>query len=80
MRFYLIPGLSHGFGTFNAKYDGLAALDAWVEKGEAPKSLVATDGNPGAARSRPMCVYPTWPRYNGSGADGAAESYTCVHD
>jgi feruloyl esterase len=25
VRFYLVPGLSHGFGPFNAKYDGLAS-------------------------------------------------------
>lgn len=78
MRFYLIPGLSHGFGAFNAKYDGLAALDDWVEKAQTPKNLVAIDGNPGSARSRPMCAYPTWPRYNGAGSDSAAQNYECV--
>jgi len=78
MRFYLIPGLSHGFGAFNAKYDGLAALDDWVENGRAPGTLVASDGNPGANRTRPICQYPAWPRYTGSGSENEAANFTCV--
>ena len=71
-------GLSHGFGAFNAKYDGLAALDGWVESGTAPGPLTAVDGNPGAGRTRPMCLYPTWPRYNGTGSVDEAASFTCA--
>jgi feruloyl esterase len=77
MRFYLIPGLSHGFGAFNAKYAGLDTLDRWVESGQAPGQLTAVDANPGAARTRPMCVYPGWPRYRAGPVDDAA-SFECV--
>jgi feruloyl esterase len=80
-RYYKIPGLSHGFGTFNAKYPGLATLDAWVDKGQVPGKLVATDENKGAAaRTRPMCRYPSWPKF--TAAAGAslndAASFSCV--
>ena len=78
VRFYLVPGLSHGFGPFNAKYDGLATLDDWVENGKAPGTMVAIDGNQGANRTRPMCQYPAWPRYNGSGSENEAANFTCV--
>jgi pimeloyl-ACP methyl ester carboxylesterase len=81
VRFYKIPGFSHGFGSFNAKYDGLGALDAWVEQARAPGELIATDANPGAAnRTRPMCRYPMWPRYTSgtSGSPNDAASFTCV--
>jgi hypothetical protein len=78
VRFYLVPGLSHGFGTFNAKYDALATLDDWVENGKAPGTLVAIDGNQGANRSRLMCLFPAWPRYNGSGSENEAANFTCV--
>ena len=78
VRFYVVPGFSHGFGVFNAKYDGLAALDRWVETRAAPERLTAVDGNEGAHRSRPMCRYPAWPRYNGAGPVDSAESFTCV--
>ena len=65
VRFYLVPGLGHGFGPFNAKYDGLRALEDWVEKGKAPGTLLAVDENPQSKGSRPMCLYPAWPKYSG---------------
>ncbi len=80
-RYYKIPGLSHGFGTFNAKYPGLATLDGWVDKGQVPGTLVATDGNPGsAARTRPMCRYPAWPKFTAAAAASLndAANFSCV--
>jgi len=79
MRFYMIPGFGHGFGPFNAKIDSLKALQAWVEKGQAPSGLIAVDGNPNANRSRPLCEWPTWPKFTGApGSEGNASSFTCV--
>jgi hypothetical protein len=78
-RFYYIPGFGHGEGVFNAKFDSLGALDAWVDKGVAPGTLTATDGNPGNhGRTRPLCVYPAWPRYDGSGDKNVATGFKCV--
>lgn len=78
VRFYLIPGFGHGEGLFNAKWDSLAALQAWVEQGTAPKDQVTTDGNTATAgRSRPLCVYPAYPKLSGSDINSAA-SYTCT--
>ena len=79
IRFYMIPGFGHGFGPFNAKIDSLTALRNWVEKGQAPSGLTAVDGNPNANRSRPLCEWPTWPKFTGApGSEGAAASFTCV--
>jgi len=79
LRFYRIPGFAHGNGLFNAKFDALGALDAWVDRGRAPGTLEAVDVNPGNnQRRRPMCVYPEWPRYNGIGDMNAASSFACV--
>jgi feruloyl esterase len=79
VRFYRIPGLAHGNGLFNAKFDALGALDAWVDGGHAPGTLEAVDINPeNNQRRRPMCVYPAWPRYNGTGDLKAASSFSCV--
>jgi feruloyl esterase len=79
MRFYMIPGFGHGFGPFNAKIDSLTALRNWVEKGEAPRGLTATDGNPNANRARPLCEWPTWPKFTGAtGSENSAASFTCV--
>jgi hypothetical protein len=79
VRFYRIPGFAHGNGLFNAKFDSLGALDAWVDGGRAPGTLEAVDVNPeNHQRRRPLCVYPAWPRYNGSGDVNIAPSFTCV--
>ncbi|WP_326538851.1 tannase/feruloyl esterase family alpha/beta hydrolase [Pseudorhodoferax sp.] len=82
LRFYTIPGYGHGHGAFMATggMPTLDALEAWVEQGVAPGNLVVTDTNPGANRTRPMCVFPGWPKYSGSGDVNAAASYTCVTD
>jgi len=79
LRFYRIPGFAHGNGLFNAKFDALGALDAWADEGHAPGTLEAVDINPdNHQRRRPMCVYPAWPQYKGSGDVNAASSFTCV--
>lgn len=81
LRYYEIPGYSHAVSTvFNAAWDSLTALENWVEKGQAPadQRVFDTAGVPG--RSRPLCEYPTWPRYGGSGDVNAAASFRCVRE
>ena len=85
-RYYTIPGLGHVFGSprtagggFFAGWDPLPALEAWVEKGQAPSGLVATDQNAATSgRTRPVCEWPSWPKYNGSGDPNSASSFTCA--
>jgi feruloyl esterase len=81
MRFYVVPGLGHGFGVFNAKFDSLGALRDWVENGKAPAGLTAVDGNQGptAGRTRPLCEFPKWPKFTGApGSENSAASFACV--
>jgi len=79
LRFYMVPGLGHGFGPFNAKFDSLTVLQNWVERGQAPSGLIAVDGNPNANRSRPLCEWPSWPKFAGTpGGENSASSYTCT--
>jgi len=79
LRFYLVPGLGHGMGPFDAKYDGLLVLQEWVERDRVPGTLTAVDENPATkGRTRPMCVFPAWPKYGGKGPVDAASSYQCV--
>ena len=79
MRYDEIPGYNHAVSTvFNAAWDSLAALQAWVEQGTAPTNPTVFDtvGVPG--RSRPLCEYPLWPKYSGAGDDKLAASFSCV--
>lgn len=79
MRFYLIPGFGHGHGVFDAGFDALGVLDHWLDTGVAPRDLVLVDNNKGSrGRTRPLCVYPAWPKYKGSGDVNAASSFLCA--
>ncbi|WP_156760128.1 tannase/feruloyl esterase family alpha/beta hydrolase [Microbacterium karelineae] len=78
MKFYMVPGWGHGQGAFQAQYDGLGAIVDWVEDGTEPAGLVASDGNAGADRTRPMCEYPAWPEYDGEGSPDDAGAFRCV--
>src|SRR5262249_15972985 len=73
VRFYTVPGMGHGTGVFIPNWDSLAALEGWVEKGLAPGTGVAVDAVAGTyGRTRPLCQYPAWPKYRGSGSIDAA--------
>ncbi len=78
-RFLTSPGVGHdltGPGAANA--DFVTALVNWVEKGEEPDQLVATGATAsGDTFERPLCPYPRYPRYNGSGDPAKASSFTC---
>ena len=78
VRYYEIPGYGHAVSTiFNAAWDSLTTLENWVEKGTAPppQTVADTVGVPG--RTRPLCSYPAFPRYSGSGDINLAASYAC---
>lgn len=79
VRYYEIPGYGHSASTiFNASWDSLTTLENWVERGATPPAQTVADtaGVPG--RTRPLCEYPTFPRYNGSGNVNVASSFTCA--
>ncbi|WP_205703702.1 tannase/feruloyl esterase family alpha/beta hydrolase [Herbaspirillum huttiense] len=79
VRYYEIPGYGHVFGTaFNASWDSLTALEQWVEQGKAPVDQIVVDTTVVPGRSRPLCRYPAWPQYRGSGSVNEAGSFVCV--
>jgi feruloyl esterase len=75
-RLYLVPGLAHGVGKFDGGFDTIGTLDAWADRGIAPKNMVITDNHSG--RTRPLCEWPMWPRYDGVGDVNGAASFTCA--
>jgi hypothetical protein len=89
MRFYVTPGVNHpGNGVMSdgkavpAKIDVLGVLDAWVDTGKAPDTLVQVSQQEQAPfktiASRPMCRYPLSPRYDGDGDPSQAASFACA--
>jgi len=66
----------------DAAHDMAIALQDWVEKGQAPRALIATHYTEGkgprtVAFQRPLCPYPQVARYRGGPQDLAA-SFVCA--
>ena len=82
VRYYLAPGVNHCAGGPGAdSTDLLAALDDWVSKRKGPGTLLAQRRDPASGAtvlSRPLCVYPAYPRYKGSGDPNRATSFVCA--
>jgi hypothetical protein len=82
LRYYRVPGYDHGTGFsggFQVEADTLTALEQWVENGVAPRDLVAKDtGEANSGRTRPLCEYPRFPRYRGSGNPNSAANWSCA--
>lgn len=77
VRLFLAPGVLHcGGGPGPDRFDALAALEAWVERGVAPASMIATKQN--SPLSRPICAYPALPRYKGTGDPNVAANFECA--
>lgn len=79
VRFYTVPGMGHGTGSFLPAWNSLSALENWVEHGVAPGNRWVMDVNAQTyGRTRPLCQYPSWPKFKGSGSQDAAINYSCV--
>lgn len=76
LRFYTVAGFGHGVGRYQLSWNSLDAIEDWVERGVAPESLTSKDLLSPVGRSRPLCEYPAFPRYQG-GWPIDAKSYTC---
>ena len=79
MRYYEIPGYGHAASSvFNAAWDSLTTLENWVEKGTSPPSQIVADTAGVPNRTRPLCDFPSWPKYKGTGDVNQAQSFSCA--
>ena len=78
-RLFMAPGMGHcGGGEGPNSFDMVAALERWVEHGQAPDQIVASHSTNGAVdRTRPLCPYPQLATYKGSGSIDDAANFTC---
>lgn len=78
-RLFLAPGMGHcGGGPGPNTLDGLAAVEAWVEKKQPPQQIVASHATNGRTdRTRPLCPYPQVAQYKGSGSIDEAANFVC---
>jgi feruloyl esterase len=78
-RLFMVPGMAHCRGGDGAdRFDVISAMEQWVEKKKAPDSIIASryDGDK-VDRTRPLCPYPQFARYNGTGSIDDASNFTC---
>ncbi len=80
-RLFMVPSMGHcNGGPGPSTFDTLAALDAWVTRGTAPDSLLASHSTAGKVdRTRPLCPYPAVAKWNGTGSTDEAGNFSCVN-
>ena len=80
-RLFMVPGMFHCRGGYGPdRFDAMSAIVNWVERGEAPARLLASQVNSSGAvtRTRPLCPYPQIGRYLGRGPADEASSFVCA--
>ena len=79
-RLFMVPGMAHcGGGIGPDRHDPMTAMIDWVEKDQAPASMVASRVvNNQVIRTRPLCAYPQVARYSGQGSIDDAANFRCV--
>jgi feruloyl esterase len=75
MRLFMAPGMAHcGGGPGVNTFDSIGALEKWVEKGIAPDTMLGTGGQ---GLTRPLCQYPQYAEYKGTGDLKDASNWSC---
>ena len=79
IRLFMVPGMGHCAGGEGPDtFDGLGVLERWVEEGQPPERIVASQLDKGKVqRTRPLCPYPQVARYDGTGNPDDATSFVC---
>lgn len=81
---FMVPGMTHcGGGVGPDHFDTLGAVVDWVERGRAPKKIVASQfpangGSGPPLRTRPLCPYPDVAQYQGHGSIDDAANFVCT--
>jgi feruloyl esterase len=77
VRLFMAPGVAHcGGGPGPNTFDTIGALEAWREKGTAPAQI--TGFNPQTGLTRPLCPYPQYAEYKGTGSLKDAANWSCA--
>jgi len=75
MRLFMAPGMGHcGGGAGVNTFDSIGTLEKWVEKGVAPDTILGTGAQ---GMTRPLCPYPQFADYKGSGDLKDGRNWSC---
>jgi len=77
MRLFMVPGMGHCRGGPGPNtFDTISALERWRESGAAPSELAGA--NPQTGLTRPLCPYPDYAQYSGTGQLNDGANWRCV--
>ena len=76
-RLFMVPGMAHCRGGEGPNtFDSIGTMEAWREKGVTPTQI--TGFNPQSSLSRPLCSYPQYAKYKGTGNTKDAANWVCT--
>lgn len=81
-RTFLVPGMNHcSGGPATDNFDSIQTMVDWVEKGVAPQTIPAKalpSSTDFPNRTRPLCPYPLFAKYKGTGSVEDAANFACA--
>jgi feruloyl esterase len=79
-RLFMMPGVGHcAGGPGPDTFDKVEVLEQWVEHATPPDKIVAAHRAKGVEdMTRPLCPYPEFAQWKGSGSSNDAANFTCV--
>ena len=78
-RLFMAPGVGHcGGGEGPQPQKMFDVLVDWVEQGKAPERIQAAKSIPGGGtQARPLCPYPAFAHWTGTGSTDDAANFVC---
>jgi feruloyl esterase len=74
---FMVPGMGHCRGGDGPDtFDTIGTMEKWREKGQTPMTIAAKNQQSGL--SRPLCPYPQYAKYSGTGEIKDAANWSCV--
>ena len=78
-RYFIAPGVGHCSGGAGPQPQNLfGVLTNWVENGQAPDRITSQRTVNGQTQTRPLCPYPSFAQYTGSGSINDQNNFACV--
>jgi feruloyl esterase len=76
-RLFMVPGMAHCRGGDGPNtFDTLTTMEQWREQGVTPVQMMGS--NPQSGLTRPLCPYPQYAKYKGSGDLKDAKNWACT--
>ncbi len=77
MRLFMVPGMGHcSGGNGPCNFDTISAIEKWREEGIPPDQIMGS--NPKSRLMRPICPFPKYSEYSGTGSLTDAANWKCT--